>query len=153
MNPYLKTFVEKTFPKPENALDLGAGDMTDVLALRDLGWDCVGVDKLTGVDLEALYLDPNRPFSLVYSHYVWHKLHDKTMLVRTAYENLKKEGWFFVHTFGDKNETSSSPFSEDYTRELLEQGGFDVVSLKQFPLYEEEHRHTHHIVEVVARKK
>lgn len=120
--------------------------------MREMGWDCFGADKLTGVDLEVPYLDPNRPFDFVYSNYVWHKLRNKEALLRTASGNLKGKGWLFLHTFGDKNETSPSPFGEEYTRELLKKSGFHVVYMKQFPLYEEEHKHTHHILEIHAQR-
>lgn len=152
MNPYLKKFVESTFDAPGSALDLGAGDMTDVRAMRKMGWNCFGVDMLTGVDLELLYVDSNRPFDLVYSNYVWHKLQNKKTLLQTAYGNLKEKGWLFLHTFGDKNETSPSPFGEEYAGELLKKSGFHVVYMKQFPLYEEEHKHTHHILEIHAQR-
>lgn len=152
MNPYLKTFVKNTFGEPGSALDLGAGDMTDVFAMREMGWNCFGVDKLTGIDLENAYTDPNGPFDLVYCNYVWHKLQNKEALLQTARVNAKEKGWFFLHTFGDKDETCTSPFSEGYARKLLEKNGFYVMFIEQFPLYEEEHKHTHHILEIHARR-
>lgn len=73
MNQFLKNFIEEKFKSPEKALDLGAGDLFDVLGLKQLGWQCDGVDIKTGTDLENPYLSENGPYDLVYSNYVLQK--------------------------------------------------------------------------------
>jgi hypothetical protein len=74
VNIFLEQFIKHEFKKPGKALDLGAGNFFDITCLKQLGWKCVGVDKNTGVDLEKLLISPKRPFDLVYSNYVLHKL-------------------------------------------------------------------------------
>ena len=46
---YLKQFIDKKFKKPGKSPDLGAGDFSDVSHLKQLKWDCDGVDITTNV--------------------------------------------------------------------------------------------------------
>lgn len=152
MNLYLKKFVEEKFKKQGKALDLGAGDFFNVACLRQLGWKCEGVDKNMGVNLEKPYESKNKPFDLVYSNYVLHKLTNKEQLVRTAYNNLKDGGWFFLHTFDKTDLNSNSGLSEDYVRNLLTKQEFKNVKTSVFDYYDNEHGHWHRILEVTGYK-
>jgi len=74
MNPELKHFVTKYFSEGGKALDLGCGDGVDLRGLEEMGWECDGVDIITGTNLNEVYLSPNAPYDLVYSNYVIQKL-------------------------------------------------------------------------------
>ncbi len=154
MNTYLKNFIRGKFKKPGKALDLGAGDFFDVACLRQLGWECEGVDIQTGVDLEKAYKSGEGPFDLVYSNYVLHKVKDKEPLIRTIYDNLKIGGWFFIHTFDKSDRNSTSGLSRACLRELLTKRGFKRIKIKLFSHYdnEENHKHWHKILEATGRK-
>ena len=52
MNPELKHFIVRHFLKGGKALDLGSGDGTDLRGLKEMGWECDGVDIITGTDLK-----------------------------------------------------------------------------------------------------
>jgi len=153
MNVYLKNFIRQTFENRGKALDLGAGGMRDVAWLKRGGWRAWGVDIKTGVDLENVYLSPDRPFDLVFSNYVLHKLRNRRNLIETARRNLKKDGWFFLHTFDRSDKNSSSALTVATVRSLL-RSGFKKVSVRKFLLYDNEpgHKHWHVILEVRAQR-
>lgn len=88
MNVYLEQFIANKFKCPGKALDLGAGKFFDVACLKQMGWIGFGVDKTSGIDLEKKYLSPKKPFNLVFSNYVIHKLKNPERLVETAYKVL-----------------------------------------------------------------
>ena len=71
MNVFLEYFVSQNFPKAGKALDLGAGKFFDVARMKQLGWQCEGVDINMGVDLEQPYLSKQAPFDLVFSNSVF----------------------------------------------------------------------------------
>ncbi len=96
MNPELKHFVTKYFPEGGKALDLGCGDgTTDVEGLKKIGWECDGVDIITGTDLNEIYSSPNAPYDLVYSNYVIQKLKTPESLIKAIETNIKEGGKFF----------------------------------------------------------
>ena len=154
MNAELKYFVDEKFKKPGKALDLGAGDFFDVACLRQLGWKCEGVDIKTGVNLEKIYESKNKPFDLVYSNYVLHKLKNRKQFIVTIYKNLKNDGWFFIHTFDRSDSNSSSDVSRDYLQEILTEQGFKNIIIKLFKHYDNEkgHKHWHKILEATGQK-
>ena len=154
MNIYLKKFITKKFKKPGKALDLGAGDFFDVACLKQLKWKCKGVDIKTGINLEKIYKSKDKPFDLVYSNYVLHKLKNKKHLIQTIYTNLKKGGWFFIHTFDQSDLNSTSNISRDYLQKILTEQGFKKIKIKLFNYYdnEENHKHWHKILEAVGQK-
>ena len=155
MNEYLEKFAKEKFSQPGRALDLGAGDFTDVRGLKEEGWKGEGVDLKTGVDLEKPFLSKNRPFDLVYSNYVMHKLANRKELVLTAFNNLKSGGWFFLQTFDASDENSSSDLTQDTVSHLLGEAGFTEVSTRVFSVYDSEpgHNHWHKVLEASARRR
>lgn len=154
MNTYLKNFIEEKFKKPGSALDLGSGDFFDVDYLKQIGWECEGVDIKTGVDLEKKFISKNNPFDLVYSNYVIHKLKNKVQFVQTIFINLKQDGWFFIHTFDKIDKNSRSDLTKKYLQKLLTRQGFKNIKIRVFSCYdsEEDHEHWHKILEAVGQK-
>lgn len=154
MNACLEEFVAEKFKRTGNALDLGAGDFSDVANLEKLGWKCQGVDIKTGVDLEKKYESENKPFDLVYSNYLLHKIKNKKQFIQTIYDNLKTGGWFFIHTFDQSDQKSASGLSEAYLQKLLSEQGFKNIRMKLFDYYddEENHKHWHKILEATGQK-
>ena len=141
--------------KPGKALDLGVGKFYDVAGMKLNGWRCEGVDKTTGVDLEKKYLSPRRPFDLVYSNYVLHKLKKPEQLLKTANLNLKPKGWLFLHTFDQTDKISKTKFSKIFLTKLLKKTGFQNISTYIFSFYDNEpgHKHWHRILEATAQKR
>ena len=154
MNIYLKKFISEKFENPGKALDLGAGNFSDITDLKKLGWQGEGVDIKTGVDLEKPYQSKNKPFDLVYSNYVLQKLKNKEQLIKTAHDNLKKHGWFFIHTFDKSDPNGKSDLTADFLKKLLERQGFKNITAKIFDFYDDEagHKHWHKILEGGAQK-
>lgn len=154
MNIYLNKFIGDVFKKPGKALDLGAGDFFDVACMKQLGWNCEGVDLNTGVDLEKSFLSKNKPFDLVYSNYVLQKIRNKERFLQTIYENLKKDGWFFIHTFDSSDPNSSSEITRKDLQSLLRKVGFQDIKIRTFSFYDNDvgHRHWHKILEAVGRR-
>jgi len=154
MNTYLKKFIDDKFKTPGKALDLGAGNFNDVAGLTQLGWFCEGVDIKTGIDLEKSYESKNKPFDLVYSNYLLHKLKNIEPIIQTAFENLKNGGWFFIHTFDQSDTAGNSKMTFDSLKKSLEKQGFKNIVLKVFDFYDKEkgHEHWHKILEASAQK-
>jgi SAM-dependent methyltransferase len=152
MNIYLKQFIESLGFKGR-ALDLGAGEFFDVACLKQLGWEAHGVDKISGVDLEKVYVSPLKPFDIVYSLYVIHFLKNRLALAQSAYKNLRSGGYFFVHTF-TRDENSSSDLNEESLRKILEDAGFSEIEMKVEKFYDNEigHKHWHNILQAKAFK-
>jgi len=154
MNIYLEDFVDKKFKKPGKALDLGAGKFFDVACLEQLGWKCNGVDLKSGVNLEEQYISNNKPFDLVYSNYLLHKIKNRKNLIVTAYKNLKQGGWLFLHSFDKSDKNSSSRLTQGVLKSLLEEQGFKNVATRKIDYYDNEtgHKHWHKILEAIAQK-
>ncbi len=154
MNIYLKKFIDEKFKKPGKALDLGAGEFFDVACLKQIGWKCEGVDIKNGVDLEKNYESKKKPFDLVYSNYVLHKLKNRKQLIQTIFNNLKNEGWFFIHTFDKSDKNSKSDLSQVYLKKLLMEQGFKNIKLRVFSFYDNDigHKHWHKILEATGQK-
>lgn len=154
MDRYSKKFVENNFKKPGKALDLGAGDFSDVNYLKQLEWECEGVDIKTGVNLEIPYQSENRPFDLVYSNYLLQKIKNKKQLIQTAYNNLKEGGWFFIHTFDKSDSNSNSDLTSDSLKEILEEQGFKNIKIRLFDYFDKakNHNHWHKILEAISQK-
>ena len=154
MNQYLAKFIEEKFSNPGKALDLGAGDFDDVKELKERGWDCEGVDLKTGIDLEKPYRSAKAPFDLVYSNYVIQKIKNKKQFIQTIIDNLKSDGWMFLHIFDNSDKRGNSGLGEDIIADLLG-NKFKNVKMRVFDYYdsEEKHNHWHKILEVTAQKK
>ncbi|MCF6277061.1 MAG: class I SAM-dependent methyltransferase [Candidatus Magasanikbacteria bacterium] len=155
MNKHLKQFVIEKFNKPRKSLDLGAGNFSDVEDLKKIGWKADGVDLKTGVDLEYLFESKDKPFDLVYSNYVIHKIKNKKEFIKTIYINLKKDGWFFVQTFDKLDVNSKSDLSNEYLQKIFKDAGFYNIKTKVFDFYDNTkgHNHWHKILEIFGQKK
>lgn len=154
MNNELKYFIDEKFKKPGKVLDLGAGDFFDVACLKQLRWKCDGVDIKTGIDLEKIYESENKPFDMVYSNYVLHKLKNKKQLIQTIFYNLKNGGWFFIQTFDQSDKNSKSDLSRVYLKKMLTKQGFKNIKIRVFSFYDndEGHKHWHKILEATGQK-
>ncbi|MCC7004870.1 methyltransferase domain-containing protein [Candidatus Nomurabacteria bacterium] len=154
MNTFLKKYIDENFQNPGKALDLGAWDFSDVNYLNNSGWKCVGVDKNMGIDLENAYISNDVPFDLVFSNYVLHKINNKNQLVKTAYDNLKNGGKFFIHTFHKSDKNSKNGMDENEIISMLISNGFKNPVVKIFDFYDSEvgHNHWHKILEISATK-
>ncbi len=154
MNIYLEKFIKEKFTKPGKVLDLGAGDFSDINYLKKVKWDCEGVDIRTGIDLEKYFLSENRPFDLVFSNYVIHKIKNREQFVKTIFDNLKKDGYFFLQTFDNEDENSTSDLTKNFLKEILSKQGFESIEVKVFGHYDNEngHEHWHKILEASGKK-
>jgi len=152
MNKYLLKFINENFSKPGKALDLGAGDLKDVRALLNMGWDCQGVDKINNINLEHVFLGENRPYDLVYSNYVIHKIIRKDNFVKTIYENLKPGGRLFLHTFHKYDKTTERGITKGEIRKLLKASRFDSIKIRIIVKYDSDHKHWHRLLEATAIK-
>lgn len=154
MNIFLEKFVTDHFSKPGTALDLGAGKFFDVACMRQLGWECDGVDLNMGVDLEMLYKVKEEYYDLVYSNYVVHKLKERKNFFDTIYTALKPGGWFFIHTFDASDENSTSKLTEEILKTELEKRGFVNIQSMVFDFYDNDlgHHHWHKILQVTGKK-
>ena len=105
-------------------------------------------------NLEKLYQSKNKPFDLVYSNYLLHQLKNKEQLIQTAFDNLKNNGWFFIHTFDKSDPNGKSNLTADLLKKLLAQQGFKNITTSIFDFYDNEkgHKHWHKILEAKARK-
>ena len=151
MNIYLENFIKEKFLNSGKVLDLGAGNLSDIEYLKNKGWIYEGVDKNLGTDLEKLYISKNKPFDLVYSNYVLHFLKNKQQLINTAYKNLKKDGWLFLHIFHKNDENIKNGLTEEEIKKMLK--GFKNISIKILDIYDDEfmHKHWHKVIEVMAQ--
>lgn len=154
MNIYLEKFIEEKYAKPGKALDLGAGRFYDISYLQHLGWKCEGIDKITGTDLEKPYKSKKAPFDLVYTNYVMQKIRNKNIFLKTVYENLKKGGWIFIHTFDKTDKIIRSGLDGSEIRVFLENLGFSDIKTEVFSYYDNDfkHKHWHKILQINARK-
>lgn len=155
MNIYLKNFINKHFEKPGKALDLGAGSFWSVTSLKQIGWDCEGVDIKTGIDLENLYLSKNRPFDLVYSNFALQFIENKTVFINTCYNNLKSNGWLFLQTMDISDEImpEKNKLSEDELMGLLKDK-FKDIKIEKNRIFDNHanHMHWHVVLSAIARK-
>lgn len=154
MNIYLENFIQNKFNKPGKALDLGAGKFYDVACLKQLGWKCEGVDKSTGVNLEKPYISKKRLFDLVFSNYVIQFINNKQIFINTCWNNLKKDGWLFLHAFDISDKNCKSGIEKQKMIKILEKQDFKNISGKIFSFYDNEleHKHWHRILEITAQK-
>jgi len=154
MNKYLENFVDANYKKPGKALDLGSGNNVDVNGLKKQGWSCEGVDLNTGVDLEKPFRSKNAPFDLVYSNYTIQKIKNKKQFVENIIDNLRPNGFVFLHTFDKSDENGNSGLDRDVMVELLADN-FTDIKTRVFKSFDNDpgHKHWHKILEVTAQKK
>src|SRR3989344_77939 len=110
--------------------------------------------KKPGVNLEKYFLSKKHPLDLVFSNYVIHKIKDKEQFIKTVFDNLKKDGWFFIHTFDKKDKNSRSILTADSLQKILSKQGFKNIRVRLFNYYdnEEGHKHWHKILEATGKK-
>lgn len=152
MNNHLKQFIEDHFDEAGSALDLGAGDLTDVKGLIDMGWKCEGADIKYGTDLEHPFLSARMPFDLVYSNFLLHKIINRDQFMDTIDDNLKHDGWIFIQALDKSDPISKSELSQQDVRSLLRRKNFTDISIRVFGMFDEEHGHWHRILEATAYK-
>ena len=155
MNQELKYFVTEYFSKSGKALDLGCGDGTDVEGLKNMGWECDGVDIITGTDLNEVYCSPNAPYDLVYSNYVIQKLKTPESLIKTIELNLKKGGKFFLHTFDESDEIANKTYTKESIKESFKDTGLQPEFCEVLRVWDDEvgHQHYHQILQITGIKK
>lgn len=95
-------------------------DGTDVEGLKKIGWECDGVDIITGTDLNEIYSSPNAPYDLVYSNYVIQKLKTPESLIKAIETNIKEGGKFFLHTFDESDEIAKKHIQKNPSRNCFE---------------------------------
>lgn len=154
MNPELYEYAKKNFNAPGKALDLGCGDGTDMCELTKMGWQCDGVDILTGIDLNEPYLSKNAPYDFVYSNYVIHKLDNPDALVMSIENNLKEGGKFFLHTFDQSDNFAKKTYTEAELRKLFDNKSLQVESCEKLKVWDDEpgHKHYHWILQASGVK-
>ena len=152
MNIFLEKFVKEKFKTPGASLDLGCGKGYDTACLKHIGWKALGVDK-GEADLNKPYKAKNK-FDLVYSNYVLQFIDKREVFVKSCYDNLKKDGWLFIHTFG-KNDAlfKDKGLDRKEISELLKKY-FKNIEIKELSAYDNQfgHKHWHKIMEVTAQK-
>ena len=154
MDIFLENFINDKFKKPGKALDLGAGKFFDVACLKQLGWEAYGVDKLSGTNLDEPFLSDKKPFDLVYSNYLLHKLKNKEVLIQTAYDNLKNGGWLFINAMDKSNKTSFSDITAPEMEKILRKIGFKNIYSKKISFFDNAfgQRHWHKVLQITASK-
>jgi len=81
-------------------------------------------------------------------------LKNRKQLIDTAYNNLKKDGWLFLHTFDKADKNIESGLTEKEIKDMLG-SRFKNVSIKVFDHYDRApgHNHWHKIMEVTAQRR
>jgi len=152
MNPYLLRFVKDSFNRPGKALDLGAGNYGDVKSLQGLGWKAYGVDLKNGVDLNLVYESPYKPFDLVYSNYLLHKIGNKVRFFKNISHNLKSGGSFFVRYLIDGASSKSEVVK---INQIVDRMNLVVLRFSVSRVYDSEsgHKHWHQVFTVIGSKR
>ncbi len=155
MNPELKKYIKEEFGAVGRALDLGCGDGADLRGVKDLGWECDGVDLLTGTDLNEVYEAQNAPYDFVYSNYVIQKLTNPKALITTMEKNLKVGGKFFLHTFEATDKIARKTYSEESLMNLFAGTELKVEACDKYQVWDDEpgHEHYHQILQISGVKE
>lgn len=149
-----KEFATEHLKPPAKILDLGAGDLSDIKKLEELGFDCEGVDLKTGINLEEPYISEKRPFDMVMSNFVLHFIENKKQFIKTAYDNLKDGGLFYFQDLESQALTNKKYLDQDEIKKLIEDQGFTILGIDKTKYFDgkEGHKHWHRIIEVKAKK-
>jgi len=99
-------------------------------------------------------LSDKKPFDLVYSNYLLHKLKNKEVLIQTAYDNLKNGGWLFINAMDKSNKTSFSDITAPEMEKILRKIGFKNIYSKKISFFDNAfgHRHWHKVLQITASK-
>jgi len=154
MNKFLKKFIDKNFKAAGKALDLGCGKFYDIKHLKSKGWKCDGADKINGQDLEKYFLSKKTPFDLVYSNFVLHFIKNKKTFIKTVYNNLKKNGKFFILAMHKTDKICDSDITIGSLKKLLISKNFKNIKMRLFADYDNDpgHKHWHRIIEASGKK-
>jgi len=157
MNIYLKKFIKDKIGIPDEllkALDLGCGEGHDMACLERQGWEVQGIDLDNGVDLNYYYKSQMIPkFDLIYSNYALPFIINKENFQKTCYNNLKKNGWLFIHTFSKNDEQfKNKGQTEEEIRKLFKK--FKNIEIREIKYFDNhpKHQHWHNILELTAQK-
>lgn len=155
MDKKLKKFITNNFPQPKTVLDLGCGDGEDIKGLTKLGWRCEGVDIKTGVDLENAFKSKNAPFDLVICNFLLHYILNKTVLLESAYANLKPGGYLFLQDVEKSALSTNMYLTQPEIEKLIKSAGFEVVKNERYKYFDPKpgHKHWHEIIEIKATSK
>ena len=124
MNYRLLKFVKENFKKPGTALDFGSGEGLDIACLENLGWTVKGVDLKSGTDLNLPF--KTKKVDLVYANYLLQFLDNKKQFIDNCFNNLKKEGKLFLHTFDKSDRILKKKLSRKELKKLLKDKFEDV---------------------------
>ncbi|MFA6160347.1 MAG: hypothetical protein WC678_04670, partial [Parcubacteria group bacterium] len=80
------------------------------------------------------------------------RIKNKDIFAKTIHDNLRNDGWFFMHTFEKNDQIISIGMSQDFLRGLLEKQGFRNIEIRIFDHYDEGHKHWHKILEASGQK-
>ncbi len=153
MNVFLEKFINEKFKVTGSSLDLGCGKGFDVACLKHLGWKAIGIDR-NEADLNRPF-KTKKKFDIVYSNYVLQFITNKETFIKSCYDNLKKNGWLFIHTFS-QNDTvfKRKGLNKKDIFKILNKY-FQNIRIKEFSAYDNDfgHKHWHRILEITAQKK
>ena len=139
-------------PPGGRLLEIGFGNASSLLTMRELGWDVVGVetDPVSVANSQALGLDtrqgalethafPDASFDVVYASHVLEHVHDPLSLIRECHRVLKPGGSLVIttpnmaswghHRFGASWVLLDAPrhlmlFSPKNAQSILQKAGF-----------------------------
>lgn len=152
MNYRLLKFIKEAFKNPGTALDFGSGEGMDKACLKNLGWIVRGVDLKSGTDLNLPF--EAKKVDLVYANYLLQFLDNKKQFIDNCFNNLKKGGRLFLHTFDKSDRVLKKKISTKELKKLL-RDKFEDIEINIFSEFDNhpKHRHWHKILEVTAKKR
>lgn len=163
MNQLLYKVVKNLKPK-DWYLDLGCGDNIDVLEMRKLNFNAVGIDKDNSLadikeDLLNLKLENNK-YSCISSFYVLHFLEKKESLkiLYKVKKELKQGGYVVLELFNKKDmppKSNRGYFDSDELLKIFE--NWQIIYLGDVLVFDKAHLgyefpHYHNMTQFIAKK-